>query len=78
MPHVGELVGGGLRENNYERLEAKLPSHELQWYLYLRKCGGCDSGGFGLGFERYLKLITGIESVRDAIPFPRYPHNCAL
>lgn len=78
VPIVGELVGGGLREYDYGRLERKLPSDDLQWYLDLRKFGCCRSAGFGLGFERYLKLITGIMNVKDAIPFPRWPHNCSL
>lgn len=78
VPFVGELAGGSLREDDYDRLSAKLPSENLNWYLELRKHGGCRSAGFGLGFERYLQLVTNISSIRDVIPFPRWPHNCSL
>lgn len=78
VPFVGELAGGSLREDDYDRLKAKLPSDDLDWYLDLRLYGGCRSAGFGLGFERYLQLITGISSIKDVIPFPRWPHNCSL
>lgn len=78
VPGVGELAGGSLREDNYELLKQNLPSENLQWYLDLRKYGGCRSAGFGLGFERYLQLITGISSIKDVIPFPRWIHHCVL
>ncbi|CAD7012182.1 probable asparagine--tRNA ligase, mitochondrial [Ceratitis capitata] len=79
MPGVGELCGGSLRENDEERLRAlpHLPQG-LEWYLELRKYGGTPTGGFGMGFERYLQLITGVKNIRDVIPFPRYPHSCKL
>lgn len=79
MPTVGELCGGSLRENDAERLSAhpKLPK-ELAWYVELRKFGGLPTGGFGMGFERYLQLVTGVKNIRDVIPFPRYPHNCKM
>lgn len=79
-PNVGEIVGGSLRENNHKKLESKLPqsSSSLNWYLELRKFGSVPTGGFGLGFERYLQLIVGINNIKDVIPFPRWPHNCSL
>lgn len=77
VPNVGELIGGSLRENNYERLKTVTPNG-LEWYLELRKFGSIPTGGFGMGFERYLQLISGIRNIRDVIPFPRYPHNCRM
>ncbi|XP_011184213.2 probable asparagine--tRNA ligase, mitochondrial [Zeugodacus cucurbitae] len=79
MPEVGELCGGSLRENDEKRLRAHphLPQG-LEWYLELRKFGGVPTGGFGLGFERYLQLLTGVKNIRDVIPFPRYPHSCQM
>lgn len=78
-PNVGEIVGGSLRENDYEKLKEKLPNrNELSWYLELRKFGGVPTGGFGLGFERYLQMLLGINNIKDTIPFPRWPHNCSL
>ncbi|KAF5304653.1 hypothetical protein FQR65_LT18847 [Abscondita terminalis] len=78
VPNVGELVGGSLRENDYNLLKHKLPSEGLNWYLELRKFGSVPTGGFGLGFERYLQFLLGISNIKDAIPFPRWPHNCQL
>lgn len=78
-PNVGEIVGGSLREDNYGKLKAKIPSgSNLDWYLELRKFGGVATAGYGLGFERYLQFITGINNIKDTIPFPRWPHNCRL
>ncbi|XP_053695755.1 probable asparagine--tRNA ligase, mitochondrial [Sabethes cyaneus] len=79
VPHVGELVGGSLRENDYNRLKEKLPDHDaLGWYLDLRKFGSVPTGGFGLGLERYLSWILHVHNVRDVIPFPRWAHNCPM
>ncbi|XP_055607226.1 probable asparagine--tRNA ligase, mitochondrial [Uranotaenia lowii] len=79
VPHVGELVGGSVRENDYERLKAKLPDQEaLGWYLQLRQFGSVPTAGFGLGLERYLCWILNVHNVRDVIPFPRWAHNCAM
>lgn len=77
---MGEIVGGSLRENNYELLKNKLPpgKTELEWYLDLRRFGSVPTGGFGMGFERYLQLILGISNIKDTIPFPRWPHNCSM
>lgn len=79
-PQIGELVGGSLREDNYEKLKSKIPFNQshLDWYLDLRKFGNVPTGGFGLGFERYIQFILGIDNIKDSIPFPRWPHNCSL
>lgn len=79
VPNVGELCGGSLREDNYDKLKLKLKNlkllQSLKWYLELRKFGNVPTGGFGLGFERYLQLLLNIINIRDTIPFPRSPHN---
>lgn len=79
MPSVGELCGGSLREGDIERLRnhSQLPK-DLAWYVELRKYGGLPTGGFGMGLERYLQLLTGVKNIRDVIPFPRYPHSCKM
>lgn len=79
-PAVGELSGGSLREHRYEQLKLSLDqldiTNELQWYLDLRRFGGLPTGGFGLGIERFLMAITGIDNVRDVILFPRFYQHC--
>ena len=75
VPLVGELVGGSVREDNYERLAEKIPD-DLNWYLDLRRFGGVTTGGFGLGFERYLQFLLSIKIIKDVIPFPRWAHHC--
>ena len=79
-PGVGELSGGSLREHRYEPLKLALDqldiTNDLQWYLDLRRFGGLPTGGFGLGIERFLMAITGIDNVRDVILFPRYYQHC--
>lgn len=77
VPGIGELAGGSVREENYEKLCAKLPD-DMQWYLDLRKFGGITTGGFGMGFERYLQFLMNIHNIRDVIPFPRWAHNCDM
>ncbi|XP_015113031.1 probable asparagine--tRNA ligase, mitochondrial [Diachasma alloeum] len=78
-PQVGELFGGSLREDNYEKLQEKIPpTGDVSWYLDLRKYGNVPTGGFGMGFERYLQAVLGIANIKDVIPFPRWPHNCSL
>jgi len=77
-PGVGEVIGGSQREDNLDRLmvrvrEIGLDPKDMSWYLDLRKYGSIPHGGFGLGLERLLMLATGIENIRDTIPFPRYP-----
>ena len=80
FPSIGELSGGSLREHRYEQLKLCLDeldiTRDLQWYLDLRRFGGMPSGGFGLGIERFLMAITGIDNVRDVIQFPRFYQHC--
>lgn len=81
VPGAGEIMGGSQREENYEKLVSRMDAlgmdkKELDWYINLRKFGGCVHSGFGLGFERLLIYITGIENIRDVIPYPRTPGNC--
>jgi asparaginyl-tRNA synthetase len=80
VPSVGELVGGSQREERLDVLRARMAEmniHEkgLEWYLDLRRYGGCKHAGFGLGFERFLMYITGMQNIRDVIPFARTPKN---
>lgn len=80
VPSIGELVGGSQREERYDFLKARMDEmniHEegLKWYLDLRRFGGCQHAGFGLGFERFLMYITGMQNIRDVIPFARTPKN---
>ena len=80
-PGIGEIIGGSQREENYEKLvtrmkELDMPLDEYSWYLDLRKYGSCEHAGFGLGFERALMYLTGMQNIRDVIPFPRTPKNC--
>ena len=81
VPGSGELIGGSQREERLEFLEKRMaemdvPKEDLWWYLDLRKYGGCKHAGFGLGFDRMLMYLTGVENIRDVIPFPRTPRNC--
>jgi asparaginyl-tRNA synthetase len=80
VPGVGEMIGGSQREERYDYLikrmeEMKISSKGLEWYLDLRRYGGVKHAGFGLGFERMLMYITGMQNIRDVIPFPRTPKN---
>ena len=81
VPGSGELMGGSQREDDYDKLinrmkELNIPTDDLIWYTNLRKFGGCYHSGFGLGFERLIMYLTGIENIRDVIPYPRTPNNC--
>ena len=81
VPGAGELMGGSQREEDYDKLvkrmdELGMDKSSLEWYLNLRKFGGCVHSGFGMGFERLLIYITGVENIRDVIPYPRTPGNC--
>ncbi len=81
VPGSGELMGGSQREERYDVLETRMKemnvsTEELNWYLNLRKYGGCVHSGFGMGFERLIMYLTGIENIRDVIPYPRTPGNC--
>lgn len=78
MPRIGEIIGGSQREERLDVLEArmkelKLPKEEYWWYLELRKYGSVPHAGYGVGFERLIQFVTGMENIRDVIPFPRYP-----
>lgn len=78
VPKIGELIGGSQREERLDYLqrkmeEARLPQEDYWWYLELRKYGGVPHSGFGVGFERLVLFATGMDNIRDVIPFPRYP-----
>jgi asparaginyl-tRNA synthetase len=80
FPGIGEIIGGSQREEDYDKLLARikelgLPEKELWWYLETRKFGTAPHSGFGLGFERFILFITGMSNIRDVIPFPRTPKN---
>lgn len=80
-PGIGEIIGGSQREEDYTKLinkikELDMPIEEYNWYLDLRKYGSVVHSGFGLGFERAIMYLTGMQNIRDVIPFPRTPGNC--
>lgn len=80
FPWIGEIIGGSQREDNYDKLYARvkemnIPEESLWWYLETRKYGSCEHAGYGLGFERLLLFVTGMTNIRDVIPFPRTPKN---
>ena len=80
FPGIGEVIGGSQREERHDLLvkrmqEMDVSTEELDWYLDLRKFGGCPHAGFGMGFERMVLFITGMSNIRDVIPFPRTPGN---
>ncbi len=81
VPGAGEIMGGSEREADYNKLvkrmkELKMDQNSLEWYINLRKYGSCPHAGFGMGFERLLIYLTGVENIRDVIPYPRTPGNC--
>lgn len=81
VPGAGELMGGSQREIDLKILEQRMKElnvnkDPVEWYLNLRKFGGCYHSGFGMGFERLLIYLTGVENIRDVIPFPRTPGSC--
>lgn len=81
VPGSGELMGGSQREENLDKLlkrmdEMHVDKEGIEWYLDTRRYGGCIHSGFGMGFERLIMYITGIDNIRDVIPFPRTPKNC--
>lgn len=81
FPQIGEIIGGSVREESYEKLLSEIehrhiPMKDMWWYLDTRKFGSCPHGGFGLGFERLILFVTGMQNIRDVIPFPRTP-KCA-
>jgi asparaginyl-tRNA synthetase len=80
VPRVGEIIGGSQREERHDVLTARMREmgiapESLWWYLDTRRWGSCPHAGFGLGFERFLMYVTGMENIRDVIPFPRTPGN---
>lgn len=81
VPGIGELIGGSQREEDIEKLRARMKELNLNeedywWYLDLRRFGSSEHSGFGLGFERMMMYLTGMQNIRDVIPFPRTPKNC--
>lgn len=83
VPKVGELIGGSQREERYDVIqqglkEKNLPVKPYEWYIDLRRYGTVKHAGFGLGFERMILFATGLENIRDVIPFPRYPGRADL
>lgn len=80
FPAIGEIIGGSEREADYDKLmtriqELNIPMKDMWWYLDTRKYGSCPHSGFGLGFERLLLFVTGMQNIRDVIPFPRTPKS---
>ena len=81
VPGAGELMGGSQRETRLEKLEGRMDElgisrKEMYWYVNLRRFGGCTHSGFGMGFERLLIYLTGVDNIRDVIPYARTPQNC--
>ncbi len=81
VPGAGELMGGSQREDDYDKIVARAESmgvdtSVVDWFINLRKYGGCFHSGFGMGFERLIIYLTGVENIRDVIPFPRTPGSC--
>jgi asparaginyl-tRNA synthetase len=83
VPRIGEIIGGSVREERLEVLEARMEEmgvekSALQWYLDLRRFGTVPHAGFGLGFERLVMYVTGVSNIRDVIPFPRFPGHADI
>ena len=81
FPQIGEIIGGSVREESYDKLMAEIhrrgmETEKLEWYIDTRRWGSCPHAGFGLGFERLILFVTGMQNIRDVIPFPRTPRNC--
>jgi len=80
FPKIGEIIGGSERESDLEKLqqlaaEMNVPTKDIWWYLDTRRFGTCPHSGFGLGFERLILFVTGMQNIRDVIPFPRTPKS---
>ena len=80
FPQIGEIIGGSVREESYDKLmsrieELHIPMKDMWWYLDTRRYGSCPHAGFGLGFERLMLFVTGMQNIRDVIPFPRTPRT---
>jgi asparaginyl-tRNA synthetase len=83
LPKLGEIIGGSQREDDYDSLLKRMQSKNLEsenydWYLDLRRFGSAPHSGFGLGFERLVQFVTGVENIRDVIPFPRTPKHARI
>lgn len=81
VPGAGELIGGSQREENLDVLLKRMEENgadrtSIEWYINLRRYGGCVHSGFGMGFERLIMYLTGMENIRDVIPYPRTPGSC--
>ena len=82
VPSIGELVGGSEREDSLQLMsqrmteEYKMDLKDYEWYLDLRRYGSVPHSGFGLGFERYIQFLTGIQNIRDCVPLPRHYGSC--
>ena len=81
VPGIGELIGGSQREDDIDKLKTRikelgLKEEDYKWYLDTRRFGTCVHSGFGIGFERLVMYLTGMQNIRDVIPFPRTPGNC--
>mmetsp|Transcript_4146 Transcript_4146/g.7260 ORF Transcript_4146/g.7260 Transcript_4146/m.7260 type:complete len:522 (+) Transcript_4146:91-1656(+) len=81
VPRIGEIIGGSAREERLDKLESRieamgLEKEDFSWYCDLRRFGTVPHAGFGLGFERLIMFVTGVNNIRDTIPFPRYPKTC--
>jgi len=80
FPQIGEIIGGSVREESYEKLMSEVERRQMDqthlwWYLDTRRWGTCPHAGFGLGFERLILFVTGMQNIRDVIPFPRTPKS---
>ncbi len=80
FPSIGEIIGGSVREESYDKLMKEIDRRQMDmthlwWYLDTRRYGSCPHAGFGLGFERLILFVTGMQNIRDVIPFPRTPKN---
>ena len=83
FPFIGEIIGGSVREESLEKLQGEIERRHmdtthLEWYIDTRRWGSCPHAGFGLGFERLILFVTGMQNIRDVIPFPRTPKNAAF
>jgi asparaginyl-tRNA synthetase len=80
FPQIGEIIGGSVREESYDKLMGEIERREMDqthlwWYIDTRRWGSCPHAGFGLGFERLILFVTGMQNIRDVIPFPRTPKS---
>ena len=81
VPRLGEIIGGSERESDYDKIKARMDELKMDdtnywWYMNLRRYGTAPHSGFGLGFERAVRYVTGVENIRDVIPYPRAVGYC--